>query len=250
MTAVLVGVHDLAGLGPVRLIQVGGTPQIPGAVSVSLDADLAAPPGVGGRHPLPEHDALQALWDRAGVSANIPVVCCDRGDGALAARAWWLLRYCGHQRAYLLDGGLQAWAAAGSPDIEIAGGAGGFTVSVGSMPTVTTAQLAAGYPVLDARAPERYRGEVEPLDGRAGRIPGAVNLPYLSLQTGDGTMVSEQVLRAAFAGIGSGNAAVSCGSGVTACYVIAAAAQLGIELALYPGSYSGWLAAGMDVEVG
>ena len=230
---------------------------VPGALFLDLDADLAAPPGLGGRHPLPEPDDLQAVWRRVGIDDDCAVVVYDSKDSSIAARAWWLLRWSGLTDVRVLDGGFAAWAAAGHP-VETGPGReatpGAVTVEPDGLPSVDAdraAELAAGAgTLLDARAATRYRGEVEPLDPVAGHIPGAVNLPLTGLLTPDGTFKSPAELATAFAALPDGDVAASCGSGVTACHLILAGAVVGREIALYPGSYSGWLALGRPVAVG
>ncbi len=230
---------------------------VPGAVFLDLDAELAGPPGLGGRHPLPEPVDLQQVWRRAGIDDDSSVVVYDTKDASIAARAWWLLRWSGLTDVRVLDGGFAAWAAAGSA-VETGPGAepraGAVTVRAGRLPSVDADQafeLASGAgTLLDARAAARYRGEVEPLDPIAGHIPGAVNLPLTDLLTPDGTFRPPAELAAAFSAMGDGDVAASCGSGVTACHLILAGAVVGRPIALYPGSYSGWLALGRPVAVG
>ncbi|MFC7344038.1 sulfurtransferase [Saccharopolyspora griseoalba] len=228
---------------------------LPGAVFVDLDAELAGDPGPAGRHPLPEPEGLQAVLRRAGVDADRRVVVYDAGDGSSAARAWWLLRWAGHRNVAVLDGGYAAWTAEGKPtatDVPEPGD-GGFRVRPGSMPVVDAdeaAKLARVGVLLDARAPERYRGEVEPMDPRAGHVPGARNAPF-SAHTGEsGRWHSPARLAEHFAGLGvrAGQPiGAYCGSGVTACSVLLALEHAGITdarnpAALYAGSWSNWSA--------
>ena len=185
---------DLAGPQPPVLLDVrwrlAGPPGIdsyraghlPGAQFVNLDRDLAAPPGPGGRHPLPAAADFQAAMRRAGVRAGRPVVLYDDGDSTAAARGWWLLRYFGHDQVRVLDGGYRAWLAAGQPAEQqtAAAGPGDFTARPGHLPLLDAAgaaRLARDGLLLDARAAERYRGEVEQADPVAGHIPGAVSAP-------------------------------------------------------------------------
>jgi thiosulfate/3-mercaptopyruvate sulfurtransferase len=182
---------------------------IPGAVFVDLDADLCGPPGEGGRHPLPEPGALQQALRTAGVRDGHPVVVYDAGDNQAAARAWWTLRWAGHPDTRVLDGGWAAWRAAGLPTEsgEGAAEAGDVTVRPGGAPVLDAAGAAAlaGTGVLvDARIPGRYRGEVEPVDPVAGRIPGAVNVPAAALSEPDGRLRAAEALRAVFADAGIG----------------------------------------------
>lgn len=235
---------------------------LPGAVFLDLDADLAAPPGAGGRHPLPAPEDLQRSWRRAGISDGSPIVVYDAKDASIAARAWWLLRWSGVPAAdiQVLDGGFAAWERNGST-VEAGGGRvprpGSIVVRPGGMPSVSAdeaAELASGHGVLlDARAAARYRGEIEPLDRIAGHIPGAVNLPLTDLLTSGGTFREPAELEVLFEEVvpdQSTTVAASCGSGVTACHFVLAGALIDRQLALYPGSYSGWLALGRDVVVG
>ncbi len=194
---------------------------LPGAAFVDLDADLAAEPGPAGRHPLPTADHLQQVWRRAGIDDDSAVVAYAGGDCAPAARAWWLLRWCGLATVRVLNGGLAAWTAA---RLEVHSGAealpatGSVTVRPGTMRTVdavgaagVAAGAAAGV-LLDARAAARYRGEVEPVDPVAGHIPGAVNLPYQGLFGGDGRFQPAREIRAAFerAGVRGGSVVAAC----------------------------------------
>jgi thiosulfate/3-mercaptopyruvate sulfurtransferase len=237
--------------------------RIPGALFVDLDRDLAAPPGAGGRHPLPEPAVLAALFARAGITAGRPVVVTGQRDTSIAARAWWLLRWAGHRDVRVLDGGVDAWIAAGRP-VE-SGSAGpatdpvpAATPTLGSMPMVDADGAAdmgarSDAVLLDARAGERYRGEMEPVDPVPGHIPGAVNLPLAEIHRPDGRLRPPAELREIFAAHGlrpGAAAAASCGSGVTACALILAGEVAGLSLALYPGSYSGWCALGRPVETG
>ncbi|MFE3195657.1 sulfurtransferase [Nocardia sp. NPDC059240] len=218
---------------------------IPGAVFVDLETELAAPASAAkGRHPMPELAHLQKCARSWGVSDGDTVVVYDATGGMAAARGWWLLRWGGVVDVRILDGGLPAWEKAGGkigsgdePDPE----PGSVVLSPGNMPTVD-ADGAAGWQglLLDARAGERYRGEVEPIDPRAGHIPGAVSAPTAENLTTAGLFKSADELRSRFAGLGSGPVAAYCGSGVTAAHQVAALAVAGIDAALYPGSWSQW----------
>lgn len=231
---------------------------VPGATFLDLDQDLAAPPGPGGRHPLPDPLILQDVWRAAGIHDDSTVVVCDTKDSTIAARAWWLLHWSGLTDVRVLDGGFAAWEAAGSA-VETGDGSvpalGSVMVVPGGMETVDAdgaEMLASGSGVLlDARSAPRYRGETEPLDSIPGHIPGAVNLPTTELSNPDGTFRSADELWNKFDEVvGAGTVVASCGSGVTACHLILAGALVGRPMALYPGSYSGWLALGRDVAVG
>jgi thiosulfate/3-mercaptopyruvate sulfurtransferase len=250
------------GRGPVLLDvrwRLGGPPGIesyrrghlPGAVFTDLDRELAAPPGPGGRHPLPEAAAFQAAMRAAGVGQERPVVVYDDGDGTAAARAWWLLRYFGHPHVRVLDGGYAAWTAGGHPVsvTEPAPEPGDFTARPGQMPLLdaTGAQGLAGSGILlDARAAERYRGDTELVDPVAGHIPGAVSAPTTGNVNADGTFKDADELEDRFAVLGArpdGGPAVGayCGSGVTAAHEVLALALAGIPAALYVGSWSDWI---------
>ncbi len=220
---------------------------VPGSHYVDLDTDLADPPGAGGRHPLPDPARFEAAMRRAGVSDTRPVVVYDDWQGRAAARAWWLLRFHGHHDVRVLDGGWTAWQAAGLP---VATGhrdavAGDFTLSGAQhMPLVHEADVPGVDVLIDARAAERYRGEIEPVDPVAGRIPGAVNVPTTDNVDEKGRFRPPEELREVYGRVGatgSGRVAAYCGSGVTAAHDVLAMESAGIEAALYPGSWSGWI---------
>jgi thiosulfate/3-mercaptopyruvate sulfurtransferase len=266
MTGLLVSpaalARELAGEpGPVLLDvrwRLGGPPgldtyregHLPEAVFIDLDRDLAAPPGPGGRHPLPDTAAFQeAMWV-AGVNQDRPVVVYDDRDATAAARAWWLLRYHGHENVRALDGGYQAWLAAGLPvsKADPARPPGDFTARPGHMPVLDAAgaqSTARTGLLLDARTGERYRGEQEPVDPVAGHIPGAVSAPTAGNVNPDGTFRSLAELAARFAALGAGSQAgpvgVYCGSGVTAAHEVLALEVVGLPAALYVGSWSNWI---------
>jgi thiosulfate/3-mercaptopyruvate sulfurtransferase len=224
---------------------------VPGAAYVDMDTALAAPPGEGGRHPLPDAAVFEAAMRRGGVSAGRPVVVYDDWSGHAAGRAWWLLRYHGHAAVRLLDGGWSAWVAAGGPvetgsttEVE----AGDFAATPGGLPVVEAADVLDVDVLVDARAAERYRGESEPIDPVAGHIPGAVNVPSARNLGPDGRFRPAEELRELYAGVGAtpeagqrGAVAAYCGSGVTAVHDIIAMEIAGISAALYPGSWSGWI---------
>jgi len=226
---------------------------VPGAAYVDLDDDLAARPGAGGRHPLPEPDRFVAAMQRAGVRRGSTVVVYDAGPATAAARLWWLLRHYGHDDVLVLDGGLAAWRAAGRPvsTETTVHPRGDWTGSPGHLPTVDDAEAAALHAhglLVDVRAPERFRGDSEPLDPVAGHVPGAVNVPLTEVTDDLGRFLPAPALRAHFedlldrAGMTSGApVAAYCGSGVTACQTILALRLAGIGAALYPGSWSGWI---------
>ncbi len=222
---------------------------IPGALYVDLDGDLAGRPSpAAGRHPLPELGDLQAAARRWGIHTDSRVVVYDDNGGQAAARAWWLLRWAGVRDVVLLDGALGAWRAAGLPlqagpdDVPPPGT---VPLSPGHLPTVDIDQVTETELLVDARAAERYRGEVEPIDPRAGHIPGAVSAPTAGNLTADGHFRSPDELRHRYAALGVADGtdvAVYCGSGVTAAHDIAALAIAGFDAALYPGSWSQWSA--------
>lgn len=225
---------------------------IPGAVYVDLDTELAAPPSPeGGRHPLPDLAELQESARRWGVGGGRHVVVYDDLGNTAAARAWWLLRYAGVAEVTLLDGALGAWRAAGlplEPGIPAGPTPGDVVLRAGGLPVTDAdeaAELAVSGLLLDARAGERYRGEVEPVDPRAGHVPGAVSAPTGENLAADGTFLPPEVLRKRFEERGAGDAVrvgVYCGSGVTAAHQIAALEIAGFEAALFPGSWSAWSA--------
>ena len=224
---------------------------IPTAVYVDLDTQLAAPAHpAGGRHPLPDLPSLQEAARQWGLRAGQPVVVYDNSGGLAAARAWWLLRWAGLDRVRILDGALNAWTQAGF-ELESGGheaARGDVILDAGHLPVLTAddaAALARDGVLLDARAGERYRGEVEPVDAKAGHIPGAVSAPTAENLTEDGTFAATETLRARFAGLGAvpgGTVGVYCGSGVTAAHAAAALRIAGIDAALYAGSWSAWSA--------
>ncbi|MER7154358.1 sulfurtransferase [Streptomyces lydicus] len=254
---------ELAGGTPPVLLdvryQLGGPPgrpvyeagHLPGAVYIDLDSELAGPPGAAGRHPLPDLDVFAGAMRAAGVRADRPVVVYDGGQGWAAARAWWLLRWSGHPDVRVLDGGLAAWQAAGkelSTDKE-APQAGDFTPAPGALPLLTAdgaAALARRGVLLDARAGERYRGEVEPIDRVAGHIPGAVSAPTTENVAEGGTVFRDaSELAERFAALGAtadAEVGVYCGSGVSAAHQVLALAVAGVPAALYVGSWSEWTA--------
>ena len=251
----------LAGESPPAVLDVrwslGGPPgleayrlgHIPGARFLDLDADLAAPPGVAGRHPLPAVEVVEAALRRAGVCGDRPAVVYDAADSTAAARAWWLLVHLGHGDVRVLDGGLAAWEAAGLPLTrrEPPPAIGDFVARPGGLPVVDAAgaaRLARDGVLLDARAAARYRGEVEPVDPVAGHIPGAVSAPTTENVDASGRFLDAAVLRSRFEQLGvSGATPVGayCGSGVTAAHEILALHLAGFPASLYPGSWSEWI---------
>ncbi|MYW21459.1 sulfurtransferase [Streptomyces sp. SID486] len=218
---------------------------IPGAVFVDLDRELAAAPGARGRHPLPDLAEFGAAMRRAGVSAGRPVVVYDGGQGWAAARAWWLLRWTGHPDVRVLDGGLPSWPGELStvtPD-PAAGDFAPVPGAGGRLDADAAAALARTGVLLDARAGERYRGEVEPVDRVGGHIPGAVSAPTTENVGPDGRFLPAAELRDRFKALGVSEdteVGVYCGSGVSGAHEVLALAVAGIPAALYVGSWSEW----------
>ena len=219
---------------------------VPGAVYVSLEDELSDHAVAGrGRHPLPSGRAVEAAGRRWGIRDGRPVVVYDDWNRAGSARAWWVLTAAGIGDVRILDGGLAAWAAAGGAleSGAVAPEPGDVTVRhddlyAGARPTLSAEQAMASGTLLDARAPERFRGDVEPIDLVAGHIPGARNVPSTGLLADDGTFLSDNDLTQ-LAG-DKDTVGAYCGSGVTASVVVAALATVGIDAALYPGSWSEW----------
>ena len=266
MTSPLISTAELrdllAGRTPVSVLDVryrtGDGPSgpgeyslghVPGAVYVDLDTELAAPPGARGRHPLPDPQAFQEAMRRAGVSEGRQVVVYDDWTGLAAGRAWWLLRFHGHVDVRVLDGGWTAWVQDGGEverGLELNSHPGDFTARPHQLPVVEVDRVLDVPVLVDARAPERYRGETEPIDPVAGHIPGAVNVPTSTNLGADGRFRGPEQLRALYeaAGVptdGSREVAVYCGSGVTAVHDILALEILGVPATLYPGSWSEWV---------
>lgn len=218
---------------------------LPGAVFVDLDAELAGPAGSGGRHPLPDPEEFGAVMRRAGVSQDTAVVVYDGGQGWAAARAWWLLRWTGHDDVRVLDGGLAVWQGELSTGIPTPA-EGDFRPVPGALPLLDAdgaAALARSGLLLDARAAERYRGDVEPIDRVGGHIPGAVSAPTSENADADGRFLPADALAARFEELGAGAAGevgVYCGSGVSGAHEVLALAVAGIPAALYAGSWSQW----------
>ncbi|MEW2545416.1 sulfurtransferase [Streptomyces sp. NPDC047002] len=219
---------------------------LPGAVFVDLDRELAGPPGDRGRHPLPDTAEFGAAMRRAGVRSDTPVVAYDDGQGWAAARAWWLLRWCGHPDVRVLDGGLAAWGERPLSTGEPVPAGGDFRPEPGALALLDAdgaAALARDGLLLDARAGERYRGEVEPVDRVGGHIPGAVSAPTTENAAADGTFRPAAELAARFAALGTDTApavGVYCGSGVSAAHEVLALELAGVPAALYAGSWSEW----------
>ena len=228
---------------------------VPGAVSAHLDRHLSGPrTGRNGRHPLPSPEQMSATFGKLGLERDLQIAVYDQGPGMYAARLWWMLRYLGHDAVAVVDGGFAKWVAEGRP-VRAKGesrpprrfeGAPrrGMLALAGELeqhladPTLR---------LIDARSPERYRGEVEPLDPVAGHIPGAVNHHYQQNLGEDGTFLPAGELKRRLAPLlgdePASRAVCYCGSGVTACHNLLAMAHAGLGLGrLYAGSWSEWCA--------
>lgn len=228
-----------------------GEAHVPGSVYLDLDRDLSGPKQAhGGRHPLPDRDAFCERLGRLGIDGTVTVAAYDTPLNGVtpAARLWWMLRYLGHDRVYVLDGGWPAWVAAREPvSREIPSRAVRRFVPhprrelAVDIERVRRIAAEGGAHLVDSRAPERYRGEVEPLDPVAGHVPGAVNLPWTEILDAQGRLRPRAALAERFGGLGGGEVVVYCGSGVTACANLLAMDEAGLMAArLYPGSWSDW----------
>jgi thiosulfate/3-mercaptopyruvate sulfurtransferase len=258
-------VSELAGDRPPVLIDVrwslAGPPGIeayraghlPGARFADLDTDFAGRRGAGGRHPLPEAADFEGAMRRLRVSGDSAVVVYDAADGVPAARAWWDIRYFGHHDVRILDGGYAAWVAAGLPVTteEPAVVPGDFVAHPGGLPLLdadSAARLATDGVLVDVRVPERFRGEVEPVDPIAGHIPRAVNLPTTGNVGSDGKFLDVETLAKRFEHLELGDGqevGTYCGSGVNAAHTVFAMTLAGLPTpALYVGSWSNWIADG------
>lgn len=269
MTGPLITATELqARLDEVTVLDVryrlGGPPgidafregHVPGAAYVDLDLDLAAPPGERGRHPLPDTAVFVEAMRRCGVRRDRSVVVYDDWSGHAAARAWWLLRHHDHPDVRVLDGAWPAWQADGGAieTGETHPVPGDFDGTSGAMPVVEADDLDGVAVLIDARAPERYRGESEPVDPVAGHIPGAVNLPTALNLDDHGNFRDPAELGEVYGDVGvvqGVRTAAYCGSGVTAAHAVLALETLGIAAALYPGSWSEWITdPDREVETG
>ena len=229
---------------------------LPGAVFVDLDRHLSAPEG-SGRHPLPERSVFAATMSRLGFGDDQLIVVYDDAGGMIASRLWWMLRDIGHDAVRVLDGGIQAWLAAGRRLSTDTPGMTPRTLTV--RPSLTRqidrqslASKLGTLTILDARAPERYRGEVEPIDPAAGHIPTALSAPTTGNLDATGRLRPSTELAAHFRKlVPEGEVVMYCGSGVTACHNILAMKIAGLpEATLYPGSWSDWSTEGMEVVTG
>jgi thiosulfate/3-mercaptopyruvate sulfurtransferase len=228
---------------------------IPGAAYAHLDDDLAGPVNEeSGRHPLPLPGALASTLRRLGVCSGRPVVVYDESGGAVAARAWWLLRWAGHDAVRVMDGGLPAWRERALPleDGKASIAPGDFEVRPNDARVLTTKVLAerseavATYRLVDARDGNRFRGVEEPIDPVAGHIPGSLNLPFNTCLDDDGTWLRDEALRGELSDVLGNDLevpwAVMCGSGVTACHLAISGLLAGYtEPKLYVGSWSEWI---------
>lgn len=228
---------------------------IPGAIYAHLDRDLSGPKmGTNGRHPLPDMAGFQARLGRWGIRPGVQVVVYDQDTGMFASRLWWMLRYLGHEAVAVLNGGFAKWVGDGrltraGDEMRASAKFEGLlseTMRV-TIEDVERLRLDPAYLLIDARAPERYRGGVEPLDPVAGHIPGAINHFYKNNLNPDGTFSTREGLRAKLqtllGDIPPHQAIVYCGSGVTACHEILALEYVGLQGSkLYVGSWSEWCA--------
>ncbi|HMN78343.1 MAG TPA: sulfurtransferase [Burkholderiaceae bacterium] len=229
---------------------------IPGARFMSQDTDLAsAKNGRNGRHPLPDPDALAQRLRAAGLHRGQQLVACDQANGLYASRLWWLARWLGHREVAVLDGGVDAWQRAGYPltaEVPLPAAPGDFVRGPALAEAMDVSAMVENLAsrrrlVIDARAAERYRGEVEPMDPVAGHIPGALNHVSSQNVRPDGRFKPAEVLRASFeallAGRPAGDVVHSCGSGISACHNLIAMEAAGLTGSrLYGGSWSEWVA--------
>jgi thiosulfate/3-mercaptopyruvate sulfurtransferase len=229
---------------------------IPGAVFVDLETDLSAQSGPG-RHPLPERAFFAATLEALGFGDDHHIVAYDDSGGAVAARLWWMLRWIGHEACSVLDGGLTAWRSAGM-DMDTGPTAHQpATLTVGESLTLTIEREALAsaldeFTIIDARARERFRGDTEPVDAKAGHIPSARNIPYAENLAADGRFLPSPLLSARYRAEGAGrDTVVYCGSGVNACHAALAMTVAGLdEPTLYPGSWSDWSSTDLPIATG
>ena len=234
-----------------------GASHLPGARFMHMDRDLSGErTGGNGRHPLPDVAALSGSLSRAGIDASKQVVAYDQNNGMWASRLWWLLHWLGHDAAAVLDGGIDKWIAEGRPiTADRPSVQSARFVAMTPRPVISSADILRGLSnhssnpltIIDARAPERFRGDIEPLDPVAGHIPGAINRPYGANLTPQQTFKPAELLRAEFdaqlGGAPLSSVVHQCGSGVTACHNMLAMAVAGLPGSrLYPGSWSEWVA--------
>ena len=223
---------------------------IPGAVHLDVEKHLSGKEGPG-RHPLPQKRDFQKILEEIGVSREMHVIAYDAGTGMPAPRLWWLLRYYGHERVSILDGGWRTWTTGGKPvEYQVPHYPKGEFVARAKLKWLLNQKGVDDLRdnpevvLLDVRTPERYRGEVEPIDARAGHIPGAVNLPFTQLINQEtGCFLPAEQLKEMFAQVGATKADITicyCGSGITACTNIFALRLVGVEAKLYEGSWGEW----------
>jgi thiosulfate/3-mercaptopyruvate sulfurtransferase len=230
-----------------------GTAHIPGAVYAHLDRDLSGPrSGANGRHPLPAPDVFARTLSRLGIASGVQVVAYDQDGGMYASRLWWMLRWMGHDAVAVLDGGFARWRVEGRITISGSETREPRVFSGAPRPEMAldakAVELLVGdksWRLVDARAPERYRGDVEPIDKVAGRIPGAANYFHLTNLDAARSFRTPEELRAQWRGatgdVPPDRIVCYCGSGVTACHNLLALEHAGITGAkLYPGSWSEW----------
>jgi thiosulfate/3-mercaptopyruvate sulfurtransferase len=246
---------DLQNPGAGRSAYLAG--HIPGARYADLNKDLSAPVGPKtGRHPLPTPQEFAATLGRLGIGNDAQVVAYDATGGSFAARAWWMLRWVGHRAVAVLDGGLRAWTEAGG-ELETTEpkppprAARPFSPQVDAAAVIGAAQVVAQLSdperlIVDARAPERFTGAVEPIDAVAGHIPGAVNHPFTANLAEDGRFLPASELQRRWGkrlgGLDPAKVAAMCGSGVTACHNLLSLQVAGFHGAkLYAGSWSEWI---------
>jgi thiosulfate/3-mercaptopyruvate sulfurtransferase len=235
---------------------------LPGAIYLDLDTDLVAEDGPG-RHPLPTPQAFRDRLERVGIGAHDEVVAYDAVGGTTAARLWWMLDDLGHERVSVLDGGLESWLAAGYPittDPPAIRPSGTLRLADAWNRVIDRDAVAAGLGtivLLDARAGQRYRGEVEPIDRVGGHIPTAVSMPASESLGADGRVLPPARLAELFDAVGATSSdpatsvVVSCGSGVTACFTSLSMRLAGLpDPTLYPGSFSDWTQAEMPIVTG
>ena len=238
--------YDLADKTAGREAYLKG--HIPGACYVDLHEQLAGTVGPGsGRHPLPTPEQLVEVFSSLGISQDSQVVAYDAASGAFAARAWWLLRFMGHSRVAVLDGGWPAWLAAGlgSENGDVRAPRADFSGEARVDRIVEMEDVLSSEKLVDSREGPRYRGEVEPIDPVAGHIPGALNRSWKDNLDASGTFLDSSELHRQFTDLYADTAAEEvvfyCGSGVTACHNLLALAHAGLpEARLYPGSWSQW----------
>jgi thiosulfate/3-mercaptopyruvate sulfurtransferase len=244
--------HDLAQPSAGREAYAAG--HIPAAIFLHLDDDLSGEKtGHNGRHPLPQRKEFAARMAALGMHKGTQVVAYDAQGGMFAARLWWMLRWLGHSRVAVLDGGLPAWQALGAPlsqDAATPHTEGSFAASESLVPQTSAAEILAVLGtgrkrVIDARAPDRFRGENETLDPVGGHIPGAANRFFRDNLQADGRFKPAQQLREEFLAVqdyhAPGDVIMQCGSGVTACHNLLSMEIAGLYgAALYPGSWSEW----------